>query len=59
MLHDILDGIHLKEVVHALHHAGQTLQSHAGVDIRGAQAARNVPSPSLSNWENTRFQISI
>ena len=36
MLHDILDGIHLKKVAHVLHHAGQPLQSHAGVNIRGA-----------------------
>ena len=33
LLHDILDGIHLKEVIDALHDAGQTLQSHAGIDI--------------------------
>ena len=33
MLHDILHGIHLKEVVHPLHDAGQALQPHAGVDI--------------------------
>ena len=33
LFHDILDGIHLKEVIHPLHDAGQTLQSHAGIDV--------------------------
>ena len=33
LLHDVLDGVNLKEVLHALHDAGQTLQTHAGVDI--------------------------
>ena len=33
LLHDVLDGIHLEEVIHPLHDAGQTLQAHAGIDI--------------------------
>ena len=33
VLHNILHRIHLKQVVHALHHACQTLQPHAGVDV--------------------------
>ena len=27
------DGVHLKEVVHALHNAGKTLKTHTGIDI--------------------------
>ena len=34
VLHDVLHRIHLEEVVHALADAGQTLQAHAGVDVR-------------------------
>ena len=33
VLHDVLDRIHLKEVVHPLHDAGQAFQTHAGVDV--------------------------
>ena len=33
VLHDVLDGVHLKEVAHPLHDAGQPLQAHAGVDV--------------------------
>ena len=58
VLHNVLDGIHLKEVAHILHHAGQPFQSHAGVDIGRAQQLV-IASPSLSYWENTRFQISM
>ena len=34
VLHDILNGIDKEQIVHVLHNAGKTLQSHAGVDIR-------------------------
>ena len=30
---DVHDGIHIEEGVHVLHHAGQALQTHAGVDV--------------------------
>ena len=34
----LLHGIDLEQVVHALHHAGQTLQAHAGIDVLLLQA---------------------
>ncbi len=34
LLHDVLNGVYLKEVLHTLHDAGQTLQAHAGIDVR-------------------------
>ena len=34
MLHDVLHGVHQEEVVHALHDAGQALQTHARIDVR-------------------------
>ena len=37
MVQHALNGIHLKQVAHALHHAGQTLQAHAGIDVRPCQ----------------------
>ena len=33
VLHDVLNRIDLKEVVHALHYAGKALKTHTGVDI--------------------------
>ena len=30
---DVHDGIHIEEGVHVLHHAGQALQAHAGIDV--------------------------
>ncbi len=33
MLHNVLDGIHLKEVIHPLHDTGQSLQAHTGIDV--------------------------
>ena len=33
VLHDVLDRVHLKEVLHPLHDAGQALQAHAGIDV--------------------------
>ena len=30
---DVHDGIHIKQAVHVLAHAGQTLQTHTGVDV--------------------------
>ena len=33
MVQQGLNGIHLKQVAHALHHAGQALQAHAGIDV--------------------------
>ena len=33
MLHDILHGVNLKQVVYTLHHTGETLQAHAGVNV--------------------------
>ena len=32
-LHDVLDRVDLEEVVDALHDAGQTLETHAGIDV--------------------------
>ena len=37
MVQHALNGIHLKQVAHALHHAGQTLQAHAGIDVGACQ----------------------
>src|SRR5699024_1970651 len=33
LLHDVLDGVDLKEVVDPLHDAGQPLKAHTGVDV--------------------------
>ena len=33
VLHDILNGVHLKDVVHALHNAGKSLKTHTCVDV--------------------------
>ena len=33
LLHNVLDGIDLKEVIDALHDAGKALQTHAGINI--------------------------
>ena len=37
MVQHALHGVHLEQVAHALHHAGQTLQTHAGVDVGACQ----------------------
>ena len=57
-LEDVVDRIHLKEVVHPLHHAGQALQAHAGVDVGALQAGIGALAVE-SNWLNTRFQTSM
>ena len=33
VLEDVLNGVDLEQVVNALHYAGETLQTHAGVDV--------------------------
>jgi hypothetical protein len=33
VLHDVLHGVDEEQIVHALHHAGQALEAHAGVDV--------------------------
>ena len=33
MLHNILNGVYLKEVVNPLHYAGKALKTHSGIDI--------------------------
>ena len=33
MVQHALDGVHLEQVAHPLHHAGQALEAHAGVDV--------------------------
>ena len=38
VLHDVLNRIDLKEVVHALHYAGEALKTHTGVDIAALEA---------------------
>ena len=37
MVQHALHGIHLKQVAHVLHHAGQTLQAHAGINVGACQ----------------------
>ena len=37
MVQHALDGIDLEQVAHALHHAGQTLQTHAGINVGACQ----------------------
>ena len=44
--------------VHALHHRGDALQTHAGIDRRLGQRRQRAPS-SRSYCMNTRFQISM
>ena len=38
VLHDVLDGVDLEEVVHALHDAGEALKTHTGIDIAALEA---------------------
>ncbi len=38
MVQDIVNGVHLEQVAHALHHAGQALQAHARIDVGALQA---------------------
>ena len=38
MVQDIVNGIHLEQVSHALHHAGQALQAHARINVGALQA---------------------
>ena len=38
MVQHTLDGIDLEQVADALHHAGQTLQAHAGINVGPCQA---------------------
>ena len=33
VLHDVLHGVHKEKVVNALHHTGETLQTHTGIDV--------------------------
>ena len=61
MFHDILDRIHFKQVVHPLHDAGQTLQSHTGVDVGMIQrriVARAV-AVELGEHEVPKFDIAV
>ena len=44
MLHDILHRVDEEQIIHALHDAGQTLQAHAGINIR--MRPRRVGTPS-------------
>ena len=37
MMQHALHGIHLEQVAHVLHHAGQTLQAHAGINVGACQ----------------------
>ena len=37
MVQHALHGVNLKQVAHALHHAGQTLQTHAGINVGACQ----------------------
>ena len=37
MVQHALDGIDLEQVAHTLHHAGQTLQTHAGINVGACQ----------------------
>ena len=37
MVQHALDSVHLEQVAHALHHAGQALEAHAGVDVGAGQ----------------------
>lgn len=38
LAHNVADGIHFEQVAHALHDRRQTLQPHAGVDVRVREA---------------------
>ena len=37
MVQHTLHGIHLEQIAHVLHHAGQTLQAHAGINVGACQ----------------------
>ncbi len=37
MVQHALHGVHLEQVAHVLHHAGQTLQTHAGINVGACQ----------------------
>ena len=34
MLHDVLHSVYQEQIVYPLHDAGETLQTHAGVNVR-------------------------
>ena len=55
----LLHRIYLKEVVDALHDAGEALKPHSGVDILLRKRGVVVRAPSLSNCVNTLFQNSM
>ena len=61
VLHNILNGIDLKEVINALHYAGKALKTHAGVDIAVLKAGVIAVAVILKLSENKipEFNISL
>lgn len=57
VLHDILDGVDLEKVVHALHDAGEALKTHTGIDIAALEAGIVIVAVVIKLSE-TRFQNS-
>lgn len=59
MLHNILNGIDLKEVINALHYAGKALKTHTGVDIAALEAGIVIVSVIVELSENEVPELNI
>ena len=59
VLHDVLNRIDLKEVVHALHYAGKALKAHTGIDIAALEAGIVIVAIVIKLSENEVPELNI
>ena len=59
VLHDVLDGVDLEEVVHALHDAGEALKTHTGIDIAALEAGIVIVAIVIKLSENEVPELNI
>ena len=59
VLHDVLDGVDLEEVVHALHDAGEALKTHTGIDIAALEAGIVIVAVVIKLGENEVPELNI
>jgi len=59
VLHDVLDGVDLEEVVHALHDAGEALKAHTGIDIAALEAGIVIVAVVIKLGENEVPELNI
>ena len=59
VLHDVLDGVDLEEVVHALHDAGEALKTHTGIDIAALEASIVIVAVVIKLGENEVPELNI